>query len=73
MKSISEARELRKRIAKAHDCITAANDNDDSLFISTQELREIMGMIMQVLGLTYAKVDAMIEEWDAERGIDRPL
>jgi len=73
MKSISEARELRKRIDGAYNCITGVGAEYSYIMINTPELQDFIDMLKTILLMTYRDIDALIEEWDAERGIDRPL
>jgi hypothetical protein len=73
MNSISEARELRKRINGAYNCIIGVGADYHFIMMSTPELQDFIDMLKTMLLMTCREVDALIDEWDAEKGIDRPL
>ncbi len=72
MNSISEARELRSRIHRATASLYAAS-NENYIIINNPELMTIQKSCSKMLDFAKRVVDDLIEEWDAEKGIDRPL
>lgn len=73
MKSISEARELRKRINAALQNLIMPNDEAEYVELEDSTLLYRFDALRTIMVIMRNELDAMIEEWDAERGIDRPL
>lgn len=73
MKSISEARELKRRISKAITALRWESNGITYDELQESEVRDRLDSLYMVLIMSMNDVDAMIDEWDAEKGIDRPL
>ncbi len=72
MSSISEARELKRRINLAiGDLLHSSNEND--IVITENDIMATRDAIVKILVIIRRDIDGQIEEWDAARGIDRPL
>lgn len=73
MNSISEARELKKRIGDAIHCIRGDGGNYSFEKIDDAEILETLNALHKILILAWRDLDSMIEEWEDAKGIDRPL
>jgi hypothetical protein len=72
MNAISEAKELRRRINKMLDDLdTYSNEFEINLNDGAIEMRA--DAIKTILFVFRNELDIVIDEWDAEKGIDRPL
>lgn len=71
MNSISEAREFKRRLDKAMEAL--ANSSNESNILIDGELFDDWQQLCRVLFMIRQGLEVRIDEWDAERGIDRPL
>ena len=71
MNSISEAREFKRRLDKAMDAL--ANSSNESNILIDGELFNDWQHLCGLLFMVRQGLEIMIDEWEAAKGIDRPL
>jgi hypothetical protein len=71
MKPIMEAREFKRRLDKAMDAL--ANSSDESNILIDTYLFDEWRQLCSLLFMIRQGLEIRIDEWDAEKGIDKPL
>ena len=73
MNSISEARELKRRISKAITALRWESNGITYDELQESEVLNRLNSLYMILIMAWNDVDAMIDEWEDAKGIDRPL
>ena len=74
MNSISEAREAKKRVdAALKDIAGVGAGYTYEKMEQEEEVIKTLEAVHRILVLAWRDLDAMIDEWEAAKGIDRPL
>jgi hypothetical protein len=73
MKPIMEAREGKKRIGNALREVSGVGTEYTYEKMENEKVIKTLEAVHRILVLAWRDLDAMIDEWEDERGIDRPL